>query len=256
MRSLALSVAVFCIVSVVRADGPGSIDQTRKKPGAALLDTRALTSRIDAVLAARWAHANVRPAPVADDGEFQRRISLDLIGKIPTAAEARDFLDDPSKVKRLALVERLLDSPAYTARATEALRKVLLPEADTDDVARPFAGGFEAWLKKKVIEEAGYDRIVREILTAKLNTRNPDAAVVATTVDASPAAYFDAKERKPENLASGVSRVFLGIRLECARVPQSPVCSLEAGTVLGSCRIFRRSRARDSRKWSAHAPRP
>jgi Protein of unknown function (DUF1549)/Protein of unknown function (DUF1553) len=222
MRSLALSVAVFCIVSVARADGPGRVDQTSKKPAEALIDARALTARIDAVLAARWAAANVRPAAIADDGEFLRRVSLDLIGKIPTAAEARDFLDDPSKDKRLALVERLLDSPAYTARATEALRKVLLPEADTDDVARQFAGSFEAWLRKKVIEEAGYDRIVREILTAKLNTRSPDAAVVATTMDASPAAYFDAKERKPENLASGVSRVFLGIRLECAQCHHHP----------------------------------
>jgi hypothetical protein len=183
-------------------------------------DARALTARIDAVLAARWSEAKIRPAAVADDGEFLRRASLDLIGKIPTAAEARDFLDDPSKDKRLALVERLLDSPAYTTRATENWRRVLLPEADTEDVARQFAGNFEAWLRKKVIEETGYDRIVREILTAKLSDRN--TAVAAGQLDASPAAYYAAKERKPENLASGVARVFLGIRLECAQCHNHP----------------------------------
>ena len=82
----------------------------------------------------------IRPVAIADDGEFLRRVSLDLIGKIPTAAEARDFLDDPSKDKRLALVERLLDSPAYTTRATEIWRRLLLPEADTEDLARQVCG--------------------------------------------------------------------------------------------------------------------
>jgi hypothetical protein len=160
---------------------------------------------------------------MADDGEFLRRVCLDLIGKIPTAAEARDFLDDPSKDKRLALVERLLDSPAYTTRATEIWRRLLLPEADTEDVARQVSGSFEAWLRRKVIEEAGYDRIVREILTAKLSARTNDLGV--GMIDPSPAAYFAAKEGKPENLAAGVSRVFLGVRLECAQCHNHPFAS-------------------------------
>jgi Protein of unknown function (DUF1549) len=159
---------VFMITAAVRADGTADVPTGRTGRAKSASDTQALTARIDAVLAARWAEAKVRPAAVADDGEFLRRVSLDLIGKIPTAAQARDFLDDPSTGKRLALVERLLDSPAYTTRATEIWRRLLLPEADTDDAGRQVAGNFEAWLRKKVIEDAGYDRIVREILTAKL----------------------------------------------------------------------------------------
>jgi hypothetical protein len=198
----------------------------RSKSGAvaaqSVMDTQALTARIDAVLAARWAEAKVQPAPVADNGEFLRRVSLDLIGKIPTAAEARDFLDDPSPNKRRALVERLLDSPAYTTRATEIWRKLFLPEADTEDLGRQVAGDFEAWLRKKVIEEAGYDRIVREILTAKVIRRSDDVAVAVARPNPSPAGYYTAKENKPENLATGVARVFLGIRLECAQCHNHP----------------------------------
>ena len=214
----------------------------RTDPVKSASDAQALTARIDAVLAARWAEAKVRPAAVADDGEFLRRVSLDLIGKIPTAAEARDFLDDPSKGKRLALVERLLDSPAYTTRATEIWRRLLLPEADTEDLARQVAGNFEAWLRKKVIEEAGYDRIVREILTAKLNGRNTDS------------------RRRP---ARSVARGLLRGQGEQAReprrrrgtrfprdppgmcpVPQSPVRELEAGTILEPRRLLRGRAAR------------
>ncbi len=99
-----------------------------------------LPPRSTPVLAAKWAARQDQPAALHDDGEFLRRVSFDLIGKIPTAAEARDFLDDPSKDKRLALVERLLESPAYTTRATELWRRLLLPEADTDDAAKAGCG--------------------------------------------------------------------------------------------------------------------
>ena len=223
MHFLRICIAVLFVVCAVRAEE--AADVTGKRTGTVKTpsDANALTARIDAVLAAHWAEAKVRPVAVADDGEFLRRVSLDLIGKIPAAAEARDFLDDPSPGKRLALVERLLDSPAYTTRATEIWRRLLLPEADTEDVARQVAGSFEAWLRKKVIEEAGYDRIVREILAAKLNARNTDPA--ASRLDPSPAAYYVAKESKPENLAAGVARVFLGIRLECAQCHNHPFAS-------------------------------
>ena len=111
-------------------------DQTPRKPGgpaaAAASDAKALAGQIDRLLAAKWAEAKVQPARAADDAEFLRRVYLDLVGKIPTAAEARDFLDDPSPDKRTRLVESLLDSPAYLTHATETYRTLLLPEADTD----------------------------------------------------------------------------------------------------------------------------
>ena len=185
-------------------------------------DPRALAALIDAALAAQWAEAKISPVAMAEDGEFLRRACLDIVGKIPTAAEARDFLDDPSKHKRITLIERLLESPAYTTRTTELWRKLLLPEADTDDQARAFAGTFEAWLRRKVVEEAGYDRIAREILTAKLAVPNPNGNAVAAQLEPSPAAYYLAKENKPENLAGGVARVFLGVRLECAQCHNHP----------------------------------
>jgi len=222
MNLAGLSIAVVWMAAAVQPDETGTAPVARANRVQSAKDAQALTARIDDVLAARWALAKVRPAAVADDGEFLRRVSLDLIGKIPTAAEARDFLDDPSPGKRLALVDRQLDSPAYTTRATEIWRKLLLPEADTEDAARAVLGDFEAWLRKKVIEEAGYDRIVREILTAKLSRRTDDFAVSVGRGVPSPAGYYAAKESKPENLAAGVARVFLGVRLECAQCHNHP----------------------------------
>ena len=72
-------------------------------------------------------------------------------------------------------------------------------------------------------EDAGYDRIVREVLTVRLggqgrrggNDYDPKA-------EPSPLAYYVAKDAKPENLAAGAARTFLGIRLECAQCHNHP----------------------------------
>ncbi|MDB5350342.1 MAG: Protein of unknown function (DUF1553)/Protein of unknown function [Planctomycetota bacterium] len=183
-------------------------------------DAKALAQTIDRRLAAKWAEAKIVPVGPADDAEYLRRVCLDLVGKLPSASEARDFLDDRSPDKRAKLVERLLASPAYMARATEIWRQLLLPEADTDGQARFTSGPFEAWLRKKVAEEAGYDAIVREILTAKLGGRN--ANPYSTRAEPSPVPFYFAKDGKPENLAAGTARVFLGIRLECAQCHNHP----------------------------------
>ena len=233
-----MSVRPCWIVAAALSAAVGAADARAggAKPAATGRDPGALAARIDAALAARWAEARVWPVPVADDGEFLRRVSLDLIGKIPTAAEARDFLDDPSPDKRAALVDRLLASPAYTTRATEIWRQLLLPEAEAEGQAPRSSGGFDAWLRKKVVEEAGYDRIVRDLLTAKLAGRGAEG--VGAGAEPSPAAYYASKEGKPENLAASASRVFLGVRLECAQCHNHPFAGWKREQFWGFAAFF------------------
>ena len=140
------------------------------KGGAGFRDAGSLAQSINALLAARWAEAKVQPARAADDDEYLRRVYLDLVGKIPTAAEARDFLDDPGPDKRSRLVEDLLASPAYLTHATEVYRALLLPEADTNFQIKALTPTFEAWLRKKIADDAGYDQIVHEVLTVRLGS--------------------------------------------------------------------------------------
>ncbi len=75
-----------------------------------------------------------------------------------------------------------------------------------------------------MIEEAGYDRIVREILTAKLNGRECRPCRWRGSFHL-PRATTWPRSSKPENLAAGVARVFLGIRLECAQCHNHPFAS-------------------------------
>jgi hypothetical protein len=210
-----LILVVLLSSSAIAADR--SPQKAGQRPGDR--EARALAARIDARLGARWAEANMHPAATASDGEFLRRACLDLVGKIPTAGDARDFLSDPDPGKRSALVDRLLDSPAYAARTARLWRQLLLP--DTDQQVGVSPAGLEAWLRKKVDEDASYDRIVREVLAARLGGGGNDMMAVAA-VEPSPAGFYAARGGKPEVLAGDAARVFLGIRVQCAQCHNHP----------------------------------
>lgn len=216
-------------------------ERGRAEPPGGARSAPALARHVDARLAAIWAAARVRPVARADDGEFLRRASLDLVGRIPTAAEARDFLDDPSPGKRAALVDRLLDGPAYAARATQLWRRLLLPDA-ADPAGQLPAGGLEGWLARKVGEGAGDDRIVREILAAKLANRGGDGmdgnAMANAAFEPTPAAYYAAKGGKPEVLAADSARAFLGVRLECAQCHNHPFAKWKREEFWGYAAFF------------------
>jgi hypothetical protein len=168
-----------------------------------------VAAAIDRHIAARWTEENVTPAPAADDAEFLRRTYLNIVGRIPTASEAQQFLDEKGNAKRRRLVDSLLASAAYPTHLADLLRSVIVPEANADPFLLQQSERFERWLRTRLAENAGYDRIVTELLTE--GPRGADARF-----------YYLAKGNKPENLAAGVSRVFLGVRIECAQCHNHP----------------------------------
>src|SRR4051794_9134323 len=66
-------------------------------------------------------------SPAAPDGEFLRRVYLDLAGTIPTTAQTRAFLADGAADKRARLIDSLLAAPTYP-RAMQERFHVLLME--------------------------------------------------------------------------------------------------------------------------------
>lgn len=169
-----------------------------------------LASAVDREVATRWTEEQLEPAPPADDAEFLRRTYLNIVGRIPSCSEVQMFLEETRPDKRRAVVDRLLESPAYPTHFAGILRAAIVPEVNADPQLQfQGAAGFEQWLRRRIAEDAGYDRIARELLTAPAGGPGPGF-------------YFIAKGAKPENLAAGASRVFLGVRIECAQCHNHP----------------------------------
>ena len=190
-------------------------------------EAEALAACLDQLLAARWDGAKVKPAAPADDAEFMRRIYLDLTGTIPPVSEVRAFLADTAADKRRRLIDRLLNGPDYVSHFTNVWRAAWLPDGGADVDNLGLRGGFEAWLRVRLAENAGYDRMVREIVTsaAAVNPRTELSEIpfaMAQPGDVSPAGFYLANENKPEKLAGSTSRLFLSLRLECAQCHNHP----------------------------------
>lgn len=191
-------------------------------------DTREVSATIDRLIAAQWIENHRAPSPMAGDAEFLRRVALDLTGKIPTAGEVREFLDDTRTDKRERLVDRLLDSPAYIANIANVEGRLMIPEADSNPQAQLLAPSFDAWLREQIAANAGTDRIVRAILTAPVaedRPRGQQARDDTRLRGPSPLPFYVAKDVKSENLAASTARLFLGLRLECAQCHNHPFAS-------------------------------
>lgn len=186
-------------------------------------DADDLAARIDEHIAARWRAQSVEPAPTASDAEFLRRAWLDLAGRIPTAAQTRDFLEDARDDKRWRLIDELLDSGAFIGHFTRTLRAAWLPKQEGDRYPA-YAARFDEFLRDRLRRDVAYDQIVRAILTAPTDTppvRESTAGMPANTRTAS-LGFYEANDRKPETITGSAAKAFLGVRIECAQCHDHP----------------------------------
>ncbi len=104
-------------------------------------------------------------APAHRRRDLRARVYLDLVGRIPTVAEARTFLEDKSSDKRAKLIDKLLASGGHTRHAATFWRRIWIPQADTPQFAR-LTDDFEEWLAAQLAENKSYDAIVKQMLVA------------------------------------------------------------------------------------------
>jgi hypothetical protein len=171
-----------------------------------------LAAAIDGHIEAAWRNEGVTPAPLADDAEFLRRISLDLLGRIPAVGEVRAFLADTDPHKRRRIVDRMLESPAWFTHAAVQWRNVLIPPVNADFQTRFQLRQFDAWLRQKLVLRTANDQLVKDLLAFPVKVNEPAPADL----------FYRARDATPESLAAAASRVFLGVRLECAQCHDHP----------------------------------
>ena len=165
---------------------------------------QSLAAKIDKLVEAQ---AGGALNPPATDAEFVRRLYLDVIGRIPSLAEAQAFLADKGADKRTKLVEQLFASPEFPRRQQELLNQMLMERRGEDAEWNKFL----AWACET---NQPWDKIVRAIL-------DPDA----DNEQARGAAYFmtnrlskvGQQETDYPGLTRDVGRMFMGVDLQCAQ---------------------------------------
>jgi len=163
---------------------------------------------IDGLAYARFQKLGLLPSGLCSDSEFMRRAFIDVIGLLPEPGEARRFLADDSPNKRAELINRLLENSAYAD--TWANRWGDLFRPNIARVGLKSAYTIDNWIRECFVANKPYDRMVREILTAKGSTHRIGPAVIYRT------------RREPATLATLFSQVLLGVRMDCARCHHHP----------------------------------
>ncbi len=126
---------------------------------------------IDRFILARLEKENLEPSPEADKAALLRRVSFDLIGLPPTAAEQAAFLADTSPNAYAKQVDRLLASPRYGERWA-SMWLDLARYADTKgyeaDRARPGVWPYRDWVIDAFNQNIPYDQFVIKQLAGDL----------------------------------------------------------------------------------------
>lgn len=205
------------LVGTALATETVKVDATTPQATEEKLSPEQLADWIDKHFEEAWKEQGIVPAPLTTDGEFVRRVFLDLIGRIPSVAETREFLDDVRPNKRRILVDELLQRGAFANHLANTFRDQMLAGSSAQEV-RGLAPSLETWLKLRFTANIPYDQVVTELLTATVD-RNVNNQQVRKP---SPLAFYQAAEFKPEQLAANASRVFLGIQVQCAECHDHP----------------------------------
>ena len=163
---------------------------------------------IDELVWRKLALLRITPSPPVDDAKFLRRVYLDLIGRLPSADEARAFLAGDSPARRQELVNALLERPEYADHWANLWVDLLRPN--------PYRAGikatlnFDNWIRDQFRTNRPYNDFARDLVTAQGSTWDNGAATL----------FRD--RRSPDELTTIVAQLFLGVRLECAKCHHHP----------------------------------
>ncbi len=203
------------------------------------------THVINEELSKSWKAAELKPSKKASDYEFVRRAYIDIVGRIPTAEEVRDFaLGDHSRPK---LIHRLLYDKDYKPRYVDRANPKDPKSAISYDYAAEYATNFsnlwgvwlmtrggvagvyheaiDLWLEEQFSKNTPWNEVVKQLLTAtgKTNENGAVAFIMAHLGERVPQdkqmedGRFDAVP-----ITSRVTRLFLGIQTNCIQCHDHP----------------------------------
>ncbi len=161
--------------------------------------------KIDELVFAKLKHLGIQPAAVCSDAVFVRRVYLDVIGTLPTAQEAKEFISDQNPKKRKILTDRLLERKEFADYWAMKWSDLLRVKSEYPINLWPNAvQSYHRWIRTCIKDNMPYDRFVREMLTA--NGSNFNVPQVNF--------YRAVQNREPAGIAEAVALTFMGVRAE------------------------------------------
>jgi WD40 repeat protein len=169
-----------------------------------------VNNRIDELVAAKWKRMKIQPSELCTDGEFVRRVYLDLTGLPPTVEQTRSFLEDKreTRVKRDELIDRLVGNKDYVDHWANKWADLL--QVNRKYLGAEGAAAFRQWIWTEVEKNTPYNELAYKILTASGSNKE------------NPAASYYKILRDPEDTMENTTHLFLATRFNCNKCHDHP----------------------------------
>ena len=168
---------------------------------------------------------------VINDNAFLRRATIDLIGRIPTIKEIREYQKWGEK-RRAKLIAKLTSHARFADRWTIFM-------ADMLRIRSNVTGGNQllAYIHGSLDQGKPYDELVRELISAS-GRANSNPAV----------GYILGDDAAPMELAAATSQIFLGVRIGCAMCHDHPFDDWEQKHFYDLAAFFGKTKKMQSRR--------
>ncbi len=239
-RSICCAWALACnlggVVTGARAADPPTEPSTSRAE---------VVATIDRYVRQGWADAQLKPSEPATEGEWCRRVFLDLIGRIPQREETEAYLADraPTAEKKRRLVDQLLDSEEYAEQfsrqwSTIWTNLLIGRTAGTEQNTLVSRAGMQQYLRRSFVRNKPYDQMVTELLTA-VGANEPGLSDYNGAVNY----LLSVLDDKNVQATAKTSRLFLGIQVQCMQCHDHKLRTGKQSEFWGMNAFFRQLRS-------------
>jgi len=167
---------------------------------------------VDTLVNTKLKKLRIAPSELCDDHTFVRRVYLDVIGRLPTAKEVREFIAKEGDGKRAALIDTLVNKKEFADIWVMKLAELLQVRSQDQIVRFSYKSAYQYfdWLDDQVSKNVPVNQIAYKLLTANGGSFK------------NPAANFYKVETDTLKTAENVAQVFMGMRIQCAQCHNHP----------------------------------
>lgn len=203
-----------------------------------------LISFINEQIRQGWTDNEIEASEVAGDGEWVRRVYLDIVGHVPPMEEVEKFLADKDKAKRSKLIDTLLDDPGYVRHWTNVWANLMIGQDTPRRVSRK---GMEKFLREAFTKNRPWNDVVMDIVSAEGHFEENGAVnfLLAQMVMPDDGVLATAK----------TTRLFLGMQVQCTQCHNHPFNDWQQRQFWEFNNFFRQLQREDHRKYDAKAGR-
>ena len=203
--SLQTFARLFCWAATVVVVGAAApLVQAEPSGAASPVDGAAVEQVIDYRIGAKLQQEGVIAAEAADDATLVRRLTLDFLGRIPTVAEARQYVESSASDKRAELVDRLMASPEYAQHAADEFDALLMDET---------SASLRDYLLAAFSERRSWDVMFRQMLLGEEDDGDQSGAIQ----------FVRARAQDLDKLTNDASVLFFGVNVSCAKCHDHPL---------------------------------